>query len=181
MDYINISIDQNEVDSHLSVPTEKLISHSCEVPVMPELYWHKITTLGFGYEKEKSDSDSDEKLLDYAASLFAACRQPFSVLCEKKSGSIVYAIGSQDKNLASRLLKSAFGTVKAEKYNPVFSASSGLDKNPISTKAVGIFEFFKINILGIDFASLVVVPSRLVFILLMIAVANCLFSIFLGS
>ena len=126
MDYINISIDQNEVDSHLSVPTEKLISHSCEVPVMPELYWHKITTLGFGYEKEKSDSDSDEKLLDYAASLFAACRQPFSVLCEKKSGSIVYAIGSQDKNLASRLLKSAFGTVKSEEYKPETCFATGL-------------------------------------------------------
>ena len=128
MQLINISVDQKAIDDHLSVPTTDKISHSIDVADMPELHWYKVTSLGFGYEREKNgaSADQEDKLLDYAASLFAACRQPFSLLCERKAGHIAYAIGCRDQNLAPRLLKSAFGTAKTEAYSPMFSGDSGL-------------------------------------------------------
>lgn len=128
MDLVNISVDQNEILRHLSSPTDDYIAHSVAVPDMPELKWYRISSLGFGFEKDKGNinTDSDNGLLDYAASLFATCNQPFAILCERMDGKIVYAIGCKDENLAPRLLKSAFGTVKAENYDPVFSAPSGL-------------------------------------------------------
>ena len=128
MDLINISIEQNEILRHLSIPTDDYIVHSVAVSDMPALKWYKISSLGFGFERDKgnANADSDNELLDYAASLFATCNQPFSILCEGMAGKVVYAIGCKEDNLAPRLLKSAFGTVKAENYNPVFSDSSGL-------------------------------------------------------
>ena len=128
MDLINISIEQNEILRHLSIPTDDYIVHSVAVSDMPALKWYRISSLGFGFEKDKgnANADSDNELLDYAASLFATCNQPFSILCEGMAGKVVYAIGCKEDNLAPRLLKSAFGTVKAENYNPVFSDSSGL-------------------------------------------------------
>ena len=127
MDLINISIGQDEISHHLSIPTEDF-DHSFAVSDMPELKWHRISSLGFGLEKDKesANAESESELLDYAASLFATCNQPFSILCERTVGKIVYAIGCADDNLAPRLLKSAFGTVKAENYTPEFSGSSGL-------------------------------------------------------
>ena len=128
MDLINISVEQDEILRHLSVPTADRFSYRAPVADAPELHWYKISSLGFGFEKDKSDTnvDSENELLDYATSLFANCNQSFSLLCERKDNAIVYAIGCQDESLAIRLLKSAFGTVKAEKYSPVFSGSSGL-------------------------------------------------------
>lgn len=128
MDLINISVEQHEINRHLSIPTADAVSHSIVVPDMPPLCWFKVSSLGYGFEKDKSGtgSESEDKLLDYAASLFAACRQPFSLLCERKGGSIVYAIGCQDKCLAPRLLKSAFGTIKTEAYIPQFTGRNGL-------------------------------------------------------
>ncbi len=128
MDLINISIEQNEILRHLSTPIDERIAHSVSISDTPELKWYRISTLGFGFEKDKggTNAESENELLDYAASLFATCNQPFSIICERKSGEIVYAIGSKEDNLAPRLLKSAFGTVKAENYSPVFSGSSGL-------------------------------------------------------
>ena len=128
MDLVNISIEQNEILHHLSTPTDDCIAHSIAVSDMPELKWHRISSLGFGFEKDKgnNNAESENELLDYAASLFAACNQPFSILCERKDGEIVYAIGCAEENLAPILLKSAFGTVKSESYIPVFSGASGL-------------------------------------------------------
>lgn len=128
MDLVNISIEQHQINRHLSMPTTDRIFHSIAVPDMPTLYWYKISSLGFGFEKDKgtTSSESEDKLLDYAASLFAACRQPFSLLCERKDGGIVYAVGCQDKSLAPRLLKSAFGTIKTEEYVPQFTGGVGL-------------------------------------------------------
>ena len=128
MDLINISIEQNEILRHLSTPTDDCIAHSIAVSDMPELKWYRISSLGFGFEKDKgnTNAESENELLDYAASLFATCNQPFSILCERKDGEIVYAIGCEEENLAPRLLKSAFGTVKYENYTPVFPGSSGL-------------------------------------------------------
>lgn len=128
MDLINISIEQGEILRHLSIPTDDYIVHSVAVSDMPELIWYRISSLGFGLEKDKgnANAESENELLDYAASLFATCNQPFSILCERMAGEIVYAIGCADDNLAPRLLKSAFGTVKTGKYTPAFSGSSGL-------------------------------------------------------
>lgn len=128
MDLINISIEQNEILRHLSIPINDCIAHSVAVSDMPALNWYRISSLGFGFEKDNgaTNAESEHELLDYAASLFATCNQPFSILCERKTGEIVYAIGSKEDNLAPRLLKSAFGTVKAKNYSPVFSGSSGL-------------------------------------------------------
>ena len=128
MDLINISIEQDEILRHLSIPVADHISFGVAVSDMPKLYWHKISSLGFGFENDKGGAvaESENEFLDYAASLFAACNQPFSLLCERKAGRIVYAIGCKEDNLAPRLLKSAFGTVKTEKYTPVFSGVSGL-------------------------------------------------------
>lgn len=128
MDLVNISVEQNEILHHLSAPTADSIEHSIAVSAMLTLKWYSITSLGFGLEPDKGsvNAESENALLDYAASLFATCDQPFSILCEKKAAKIVYAIGCEDDNLAPRLLKSAFGTVKTENYDPTFSATSGL-------------------------------------------------------
>ena len=128
MDLVNISIEQNEILRHLSTPTDDCIAHSIAVSDMPELKWYRISSLGFGFEKDKgnNNAESENELLDYAASLFATCNQPFSILSERKDGEIVYAIGCAEENLAPILLKSAFGTVKSESYTPVFSGTSGL-------------------------------------------------------
>ena len=128
MDLINISIEQKEILRHLSIPTDDCIAHSVAVSAMPELKLYRISSLGFGFEKDKgnTNADSENELLDYAASLFATCNQPFSILCERNGREIAYAIGCAEENLAPRLLKSAFGTVKSENYTPVFSGSSGL-------------------------------------------------------
>lgn len=128
MDLINISIEQDEILRHLATPIDDCISHSVSVSEMPKLRWHRVSSLGFGFEKDRGETnnESENELLDYAASLFASCNQPFSILCERKTGEIVYAIGCKDGNLAPKLLKSAFGTVKANDYAPVFSGSSGL-------------------------------------------------------
>lgn len=128
MDLINISIEQDEILRHLSTPIDDCISHSVAVSEMPALNWYRVSSLGFGFEKDKGETnaESENELLDYAASLFATCNQPFSILCERKNGEIVYAIGCKEDNLAPRLLKSAFGTVKTSEYTPAFSSSSGL-------------------------------------------------------
>lgn len=128
MDLVNISIEQDEILRHLSTPIDDYISHSVAVSDMPELKWYRVASLGFGLEKDKGNTSdgSENELLDYAASLFAACNQPFSLLCERMAGEIVYAIGCAEDNLVPGLLKSAFGTVKAESYTPALSGSSGL-------------------------------------------------------
>ena len=107
--------------------TDDCIAHSIAVSDMPELKWYRISSLGFGFEKDKgnNNAESENELLDYAASLFATCNQPFSILSERKDGEIVYAIGCAEENLAPILLKSAFGTVKSESYTPVFSVHLG--------------------------------------------------------
>lgn len=127
MDVLNISIEQNEILRHMRPPTDEHITHSISVSDMPELKWYRISSLGFGFEKDKgnSNTESENELLDYAASLFATCYQPFSILCEKKDEEIVFAIGCPEENLAPILLKSAFGTVRSEDYTPVFVGSSG--------------------------------------------------------
>lgn len=128
MDLINISIEQNDILRHLSIPTDDFIAHSIAVSDMPKLKWYRISSLGFGFEKDKenNNAESENELLDYAASLFATSNQSFSILCERNNGEIVYAIGCAEENLVPMLLKSAFGTVKYENYTPVFSGSSGL-------------------------------------------------------
>lgn len=128
MELINISIDQDEIIRHMSIPTNDRIFCGFAVSDMPVLHWYKISSLGFGFERDRNgaNTDSENELLDYAASLFASCGQPFFLLCERKDGEIVYAIGCQEENFAPRLLKSAFGTVKAEEYSPSFSGGSGL-------------------------------------------------------
>lgn len=128
MNLVNISVDQNEINRHLSFPLARKLSYSVSAPDMPELSWYKVSSLGFGYEKDKdtANADAEDRLLDYAASLFASCGQPFSILCERDDGGIVYAVGCREANLAPRLLKSAFGTAGTEEYIPRFSGSSGL-------------------------------------------------------
>ncbi len=130
MDLVNIPVEQNEILRHLSIPTDDCIEHSVAVSAMPALKWYRIISLGFGFEKDKGNfnADSENELLDYAASLFATCNQPFSILCEKKEkdDEVAYAIGCAEDALAPRLLKSAFGTVKSQNYTPVLSSLSGL-------------------------------------------------------
>lgn len=128
MDLINISIEQDEILRHLDIPIDDCIPHSVAASAMPALKWYRVSSLGFGFEKDKGETnaESENELLDYAASLFATCNQPFSILCERKTGEIVYAIGCKEVNLVPRLLKSAFGTVRTHEYAPAFSGSSGL-------------------------------------------------------
>lgn len=128
MDKINITIAQEEINRHLSVPITDQISYHITPKEMPILNWYQVCSLGFGTEKDKGEvnAESESKMLDYAASLFSMCGQPFSILCEKKEQKITYAIGCEDGELARRLLKSAFGTVKTEKYIPQYSGSNGM-------------------------------------------------------
>ncbi len=128
MDLINIFVEQKEINRHLSIPAVKNIAHSIVTPTMPMLYWYRINSLGFGFEKDKEgmNSESEERIVDYATSLFAESRQPFSILCERMNHNIVYAIGCQEERLAPTLLKGAFGTVKSENYTPQFAGDVGL-------------------------------------------------------
>lgn len=86
MDLINISIEQDEILRHLSIPIDDCISHSVAVSDMPELKWYRISSLGFGFEKDKgnANAESENELLDYAASLFATCNQPFSLFVKER-------------------------------------------------------------------------------------------------
>ena len=128
MNLINISIGQTDINNHLSTPVPDRMNYSIKPQPMPELYWYRISSLGFGSEADKNgnSANSDNEVTDYSAALFAACSQPFSILCERKEGDIAYAVGCADENLAKRLLKGAFGTVNAEKYSPQFSDDMGL-------------------------------------------------------
>lgn len=142
MELINISVEQHEIDRFRSIPVAERVVHSIAAPVMPALCWYKISSLGFGLERDKGEtgSESEDRLLDFAASLFAACRQPFSLLCERREGGIAYAIGCQDEGLAPRLLKSAFGTVKTERYTPRFTGDTGLCARHFEAVRTGVDE-----------------------------------------
>ena len=107
MDLVNISVEQNEILRHVSIPTDDCIEHSVAVPEMPALKWYKISSLGFGLEKDRgnANTDSENELLDYAASLFANCNQSFSILCERKNREIVYAIGCAEEIFYANLKK----------------------------------------------------------------------------
>ena len=48
MDLINISIEQNEILRHLSIPTDDYIVHSVAVSDMPALKWYKYLPLVLG-------------------------------------------------------------------------------------------------------------------------------------
>ena len=155
MDLINISIEQDEILRHLSIPFIDSISHSVVVSDLPKLHWYKISALGFGIEKDKGNDsgESENEYLDYAALFFAACNQPFSILCERKNGEIVYAIGCKENNFVPRLLKSAFGTVKAEEYTPAFSGDSGLYAHGFEATRMNVDELVKRDILSLTHMS----------------------------
>lgn len=129
MDLINISVEQKEVNRRLIPPAADGIPHSIAAAEMPALHWYRIFSLGFGQEREKdgANAEAERRRADEAAALFASCRCPFAILCERTGGEeTVYAIGCTEKQLVPTLLKSVFGTVRCEEYTPQFPGESGL-------------------------------------------------------
>lgn len=73
MNLINISIGQTDINNHLSKPVPDRVNYSIKPQPMPELYWYRISSLGFGSEADKNgnSANSDNEVTDYSAALFA--------------------------------------------------------------------------------------------------------------